>query len=243
MMTVGWVLVVIFQVALCLRADSLIEWTYLQVFLPLFLFDAYLILWTGIGLASRAILEKRTIKIATVRYQKRNRINVPFSKANFWCRSLDRQDNLISKRQHDLLTSLTRRYEKMWSKQVEPRATLAQDLLLLLEDANRHLCSVPFDSVVFSSTDPEYGMKQDFWIMFHFSQFLTAWEQMWCCSLRTARSMRIRPCYNVAKVIGISSTLHYSPPMRTALLPRQRKPSKCGSAPTIPFRARIFSNV
>lgn len=67
MLLVAWLLLSAFELLLCLRADSVIEWTWLQVFVPLFALDAFVVVWTIVGVATRSILEQRANFIAVVR--------------------------------------------------------------------------------------------------------------------------------------------------------------------------------
>lgn len=68
MLFVSFGLLVFFELALCFRADGTIEWSWLQVFLPLFALDSCLIVWTVVGFITRSQLERRTMQVSAVRF-------------------------------------------------------------------------------------------------------------------------------------------------------------------------------
>jgi hypothetical protein len=131
MIFVAFSFLVFFEIALCLRADGILEWSWLQVFLPLFLFDAALLIWTTSGLITRSTLERRAYRVAAA--------------------------NLLAKRQQDLIRSLNRKYRSIFSDYFLANLSVGHDLAIALDDANRDVSNMRASSLLSSLDEPEYG--------------------------------------------------------------------------------------
>lgn len=131
MVLVAFSFLVFFEIALCLRADGVFEWNWMQVFLPLFLFDACLLFWTLAGLITRSLLERRAHRVASQR--------------------------LLAKQQQEYTRYLIRKYRSVFENYFASHLSIGHDLALMLDETNinsQNVRSVLFSS---SSDEPEHG--------------------------------------------------------------------------------------